>query len=128
MLSSTHSQSRHPLKQCGILISALLGVFLVLCVPAYLTAGVTSVEGLAYSSLLCLVPGLIILLMSGYFFREAPPASVMAVSTLTRILIAGIGALIILNIRPDFGLANFSIWLLICYFASLLVETLLIIR
>jgi uncharacterized membrane-anchored protein len=128
MLTTSHSQSKNPLKQCVILTSALLGLFLILCVPAYLTAGKTSVEGLVYSALLCLIPGLIILLMTGYFFRDAPPASVMAISTLTRIMIAGVGALIIFNIRPDFGLANFSIWLLICYFASLLVETLLIIR
>lgn len=128
MLSSTKMQTKHPLKQCGILAAVLLGLFLVLCYPAFLIAGMTSVEGLAYSIILCLVPGLIVLLMTGYFFRDAPPTSVMAVSTLTRIMIAGGGALILFNLRPDFGLANFSIWLLICYFASLLVETLLIIR
>ena len=100
---------------------------MILYFPAYLSVGMKSVEGLVYATILCLVPGLIVFLVTGYFLQEES-YSVVAVSTLTRLMIAVLGALVILKLRPDFGLANFLIWLLICYFASLLVETLLFIR
>ncbi|MFH1299847.1 MAG: hypothetical protein ABIK07_02205 [Planctomycetota bacterium] len=128
MLPPNQLQSRQPIKQSGILAVALIGLFTVLCIPAYLVFGSKAVEGLGYATLLCLVPGMIVFLITGFYFREAAPVAVMGVSTLARLMIVGIGTLVILNIRPDFGLANFLIWLLICYFASLLVETLLIIR
>ncbi|QDT97398.1 hypothetical protein [Gimesia aquarii] len=128
MLSSAPSQSKNPIKQCGILAGVLIGLFVLLCLPAYLSIGTKAVEGLAYATILCLIPGIIVLLISGLFFREAAPVAVMAISTLVRLMIVGIGTVLILNLRSDFGLPEFLIWLLICYFASLLVETLLIIR
>ncbi|MDF1744620.1 MAG: hypothetical protein P1V19_13070 [Gimesia sp.] len=128
MLSPTQSQSNQPLKQCSILIGISIGLFMVLCVPAYLIVGIQAVEGLAYANMLCLVPGLFIFLIAGFLFRDAEPVAVMAISTLVRLMIVGIGTMVILKLRADFGLPEFLIWLLICYFASLLVETLLIIR
>lgn len=128
MLSSNQSQSNSPIKQCSILIGASIGLFLILCVPAYLIVGIQAVEGLAYANLLCLIPGLLIFLLSGFFYRDAKPVAVMGISTLVRLMFVGLGTMIILKLRADFGLPEFLIWLLICYFASLLVETLLIIR
>lgn len=117
-----------PFKQCGILTAALLGLFAVLYVPAQMMVGPQAVEGLVYATLLCLTPGLIIFLAAGFLYRDASPVAVMGVSTLLRLMIVGIGTLIILKLKADFGLPEFLIWLLICYFASLLVETLLLIR
>ncbi len=128
MLSPTQPQNRQLLKQCGILIGTSICLFIVLCIPAYLVVGMQAVEGLAYANLLCLVPGLIIFLIAGVLFRDAEPVAVMATSTLIRLMIVGIGTMVILKLKTDFGLPEFLIWLLICYFASLLVETLLIIR
>ncbi len=128
MLTSSLTSDKHPLKQCGILAGALIGLFVFLCLPAYYSVGPLAVEGLTYATLLCLTPGIIVFLISGLFFRDVAPIAVMAISTLTRLMIVGIGTLVLLNTRPDFGFPEFLIWLLICYFVSLLVETLLIIR
>tara|TARA_R110002111_G_scaffold153375_1_gene220197 strand:+ start:166793 stop:167179 length:387 start_codon:yes stop_codon:yes gene_type:complete len=128
MQSTPQTSAKNPIKQCSILAAALFGLFAILCYPAYLTVGMRAVEGLGYSTILCLVPGMIVFLISGYLYRETAPVSVMAVSTLVRLMVVGIGTLVILKLRADFGLTDFLIWLLICYFASLLVETLLIIR
>jgi hypothetical protein len=128
MLSPTQSQSKQPLKQCGILIGTAIGLFVLLCIPAYMFVGMQAVEGLAYANMLCLVPGLFIFLIAGFLFRDAEPVAVMAISTLVRLMVVGIGTMVILKLQADFGLPEFLIWLLICYFASLLVETLLIIR
>lgn len=127
-MQTTHTPAKNPIKQCSILAAALLGLFAILCYPAFLTVGMRAVEGLGYATILCLVPGIIVFLISGYLYRETAPVTVMAVSTLVRLMIVGIGTLVILKLRPEFGLTDFLIWLLICYFASLLVETLLIIR
>jgi len=128
MLSPTQSKSRQTLKQCGILVGTSISLFIILCIPAYLIVGKQAVEGLAYANMLCLVPGLCIFLIAGFLFRDAAPVAVMGISTLVRLMIVGTGTMVILKLRADFGLPEFLIWLLICYFASLLVETLLIIR
>ncbi|WP_417377623.1 hypothetical protein [Gimesia sp.] len=131
MQSTPDTPTRNPLKQCSILTVSLLGLYALLSVPAYLLVGVRAVEGLTYAVVLCLVPGMLVFLISGFLYRDAAPVAVMGVSTLVRLMIVGIGTLIIIKLRTDFGSAeflNFLIWLLICYFASLLVETLLIIR
>ncbi|MFK7777540.1 MAG: hypothetical protein QM501_05405 [Gimesia sp.] len=128
MLSPSQSQSKQPFKQCGILAGTSIGLFFILCIPAYLFVGMQAIEGLAYANMLCLAPGLFIFLITGFLFRDAEPMAVMAISTLVRLMIIGVGTLVILKLRTDFGLPEFLIWLLICYFASLLVETLLIIR
>ncbi|QDT88871.1 hypothetical protein Pan161_04900 [Gimesia algae] len=131
MQSTPDTPTRNPLKQCSILTFSLLGLYALLCVPAYMFVGLRAVEGLTYAVVLCLVPGMLVFLISGFLYRDAAPVTVMGVSTLVRLMIVGIGTLVIIKLRTDFGSAeflNFLIWLLICYFASLLVETLLIIR
>ena len=131
MQSTPDTPTRNPLKQCSILAVSLLGLYALLSVPAYTIVGARAVEGLTYAVVLCLVPGILVFLISGLLYRDAAPVAVMGVSTLVRLMIVGIGTLIIIKLRTDFGSAeflNFLIWLLICYFASLLVETLLIIR
>jgi len=131
MQSPPNTSTRNPLKQCSILAVSLLGLYALLCVPAYMIVGIRAVEGLTYAVALCLVPGILVFLISGFVYRDAAPVAVMGVSTLVRLMIVGIGTLVIIKLRADFGSAqflNFLIWLLICYFASLLVETLLIIR
>ncbi len=128
MLSSSFSPNRHPIKQCGILAGVLISLFLVLCLPAYFSVGSKAVEGLAYATILCLTPGIILFLISGFLIRGVAPVATMTISILTRLMIVGIGTIALLNSRPDFRFPEFLIWLLICYFVSLLVETLLIIR
>ncbi|WP_417389438.1 hypothetical protein [Gimesia sp.] len=131
MQSTSDTPTRNPLKKCSILTASLLILYALLSVPAYMFVGVTAVEGLTYAVVLCLVPGIIVFLASGLLYRDAAPVTVMGLSTLVRLMIVGIGTLVIIKLRADFGAAeffNFLIWLLICYFASLLVETLLIIR
>lgn len=131
MQSPPDTPTRNPLKQCSILAVSLLGLYALLSVPAYTIVGTRAVEGLTYAVVLCLVPGLLVFLIAGFLYRDAAPVAVMGVSTLVRLMIVGIGTLVIIKLRTDFGSAeflNFLIWLLICYFASLLVETLLIIR
>jgi len=127
MQSTSDTSTRNPLRQCSILTASLLVLYALLSVPAYMFVGVTAMEGFV----LCLVPGIIVFLASGLLYRDAASVTVMGLSTLVRLMIVGIGTLVIIKLRADFGAAeffNFLIWLLICYFASLLVETLLIIR
>jgi hypothetical protein len=127
-MQSTPNTTETPFKQCGILTAVLLGLFAVLYVPAQRLVGPEAVEGLTYATLLCLIPGLILFPVVGFLQREASPVAVMGISTMLRLMTVGIGALVILKLKADFGFPEFLIWLLICYFASLLVETLLLVR
>ena len=93
-MQSTPEMQASPLKQCSILAAALLGLFAVLYFPAQMTVGSKAVEGLTYATFLCLIPGLIIFLVTGFFCRDISPVAVMGVSTLLRLMIVGIGALV----------------------------------
>lgn len=127
-MQSTPKTSDSAFKQCGVLTATLLGLFAVLYLPAQRLVGPQAVEGLTYATLLCLIPGLILFPVVGFLNREIAPVAIVGISTLLRLMTVGLGALIILKVKPDFGLSEFLIWLLICYFASLLVETLLLVR
>ncbi len=85
--------------------------------------GLRGVEGVAYSVLLCLVPGWLTI-YAGELMRHVDlSAYVVLVGTAVRLLFVLLGMVTISAIRPDLGFREFTVWLIVGYLASLALET-----
>ncbi len=117
-----------PLKQCGILAATSVGLWLLMVVPAWMVAGSRGVIGLTISAFLCLLPGWAVFLIVGQWGALQSQASAVLVATVLRLVVVLVGAMAVVGVRPDFGLRDFFVWLIIFYTVTLMVETLLLVR
>lgn len=109
------------------LAGGMLSVGLLLAPIAYGTVGVIGVEGLCYSLLLCLIPGLLTLLLSELLRGTSLSPYVVLLGGGLRMLFVLLGLLAVNSLRSDLGFKEFTIWLLVCYLAALAVETAVIL-
>ncbi len=114
----------------GRLLALVLGMLVIglLLTPiAYGTVGLGAVEGLGYSLLLCLIPGLLTLLLSELLRETSLSPYVVLAGGGLRMVFVLLGLLAVNSLRPDLGFREFTIWLLVCYLAALAVETAVIL-
>ncbi len=120
------SRSKSALPQVGMLMVSDFGLWLLLIVPAWLLGGSNGAVGLTISAVLCFVPGCLALLWKCYF---CPSHDVFfLVSTGLRFGILVLSALVAKLARPEFGLCEFYIWLIVFYLFALAIETWLALR
>lgn len=106
----------------------VLGVWLAAAVPAWLLAGVAGLEGLAWSAVLCFVPGGITLAAVDRLDERKRPVFGMLLGTGLRLAFAVWGGFVIALARPQLRLREFFGWLVLFYLITLAVETRLLLR
>jgi hypothetical protein len=103
-------------------------VWLVVTGPAYMLSGVLGLEGASYAAVLCLIPGwLVFSVVDRYFVAHAQVAGVL-VGTVLRMLFVLAGLVAVKAIRPELGFREFIVWILVFYMATLLTETLMLVK
>ena len=126
---STHEQVEPGVvSRCGFLTAVTATVWLVVTGPAYMLSGVLGLEGASYAAVLCLVPGwLVFLVVDRYFVAHAQVAGVL-LGTVLRMLFVLVGLVTIKATRPELGFREFVVWILVFYMATLLTETLMLVK
>lgn len=126
---STHEQAEPTaVSRCGFLTAVTATVWLLVTGPAYLMSGTLGLEGASYAALLCLVPGwLVFLIVERYFVAHAQVAGVLAGTVLRMLFVLG-GLIGIRAARPELGFREFIVWILVFYMATLLTETLMLVK
>jgi hypothetical protein len=117
-----------PRKNVWILLLLSVALWLAAVGPAYLIAGARGFEGLTYSVLLCLVPGLAALECAerGRGANRAMEGLLIGMG-LRFAAILGV-TFVLSKVRPDLGLMQFYIWLILAYLGTLAVETRLLLQ
>jgi hypothetical protein len=112
------------------LISLLLasaGLWLVAALPAWLIAGTAGLEGLTYSVLLCAPPGFVAVLVAERGRDANRALAGLLVGAGLRMAAVLAVTLVLKDIRPDLGLMQYYIWLVIAYLVMLALETRLLL-
>ena len=91
-------------------------------------AGTNGLEGLTYSALLCLLPGWLVFFLGSRYRVANTQAAVILLATTIRLLFVLIGVLLIQSVRSDLRFREFLVWVIVFYLATLLVETLMLIK
>ena len=105
------------------LIAATAALWLLAAVPAWLLAGPAGVEGLTYALLLCLAPGVAAMLFVNPKSGRGDALTGLVVGMGLRMTAVLAGALWLQHARPDLGLKEFHIWLIVGYLVALAIET-----
>jgi hypothetical protein len=109
------------------LTAGMLVVGLLLAVIAYGVSGLLGLEGLAYSLILCLIPGLLTVFVGELLKHRDLSAYVVLVGGGFRILFVLLGMFAVSALRPDLGFRQFTVWLIVCYLVALALETALVL-
>lgn len=115
-----------PARQGLLLGVAGTGLWVLLAYPAFALAGIDGVIGLSVSAILCLLPGLVVLLVLGQFAATQPMAPFAG--SAVRLFCVGVGCLVVRVVRPDWGFQGFFLWVSLYYFVLLILETFLLVR
>lgn len=105
------------------LIAGMLAVGVPLAAIAYGVSGLPAVEGLAYSLLLCLIPGLLTVFVGGLLKNRDLSAYLVLIGGGFRMLFVLLGMFAVSALRPDLGFRQFTVWLIVCYLVALALET-----
>jgi hypothetical protein len=100
--------------------------WLVLALPAWLVAGMTGLAGLSISAGLCLVPGCLAAAAKTWW-GLSHVVFFLVVSGLRLFLAAG-GALVANTARPELGIREFFVWLILFYSFVVAVESLVTLK
>jgi hypothetical protein len=90
---------------------------------AFQWVGVRGIEGVAYSILLCLIPGWLTIYASALTRNKDMAVYAVLAGTGLRMTFVLIGLLIVGAIRPELGFREFTVWLIPSYMVSLVMET-----
>lgn len=112
-----------PLQSISRLAAALGLAALVLALPAWLRFGPVGLEGIAIACLACLVPGVLLVLVSGWFRGSQRVLQMLLVGTGLRISFVLLTALLLMQTRPALDSTEFLLGLSVFYFVALAVET-----
>ena len=115
-------------SRCGVLAAAVVGLWLALALPAWSLAGPAGLEGLTIAALLCAVPGFIVLLVASRFPAGGNEGPIVLGGTALRLVFVLVGTVVIRDSRPQLGMREFVVWLLVFYLSTLLLETLIVVR
>lgn len=116
-----------PLQQCGRLLAIALAALLVLSPLAMLVAGQDGLQGLAVSAGLCVLPGLLTVWLASSVNDPVAKVWLTVGGMLVRMCVVLIAALAFYKVRPDWGLPEFYIWLIVFYNVLLFAETWLLL-
>ncbi len=101
----------------------MTAAWLVLVGPAYLVGGVATVAGLTAAVLICLVPGVIVLVLQAGLLSNQPPLSNLLVAMGLRMAFVLAAVLVAKQTWPQLPAAHFVAWLVPAYLVALTVET-----
>lgn len=116
-----------PIRQCGWLLIVGLIAMVVLSAPALLLAGWAGLQGLGLSAIVCLIPGLVTVGLVSSVKHPATRIWLTVGGMMVRMLFVLVVALVVHQVRPQLGLLEFYIWLLVFYNVLLLAETWLLL-
>lgn len=114
----------------GRLLALTAGMLVVgglLAVVAYGVSGLPGLEGLAYSLILCLIPGLLTVFVSELLKHHNLSAYIVLVGGGFRMLFVLLGMFAVSALRPDLGFRQFTVWLIVSYLVALALETALVL-
>lgn len=109
-----------------LLITVVLWIFM--SVPAYWVRGTLALEGLTYASLLCLIPGWVVVYVTSRYPDAGSQGGMVLLGTGLRMAFVLIGMVLLRSRRPDFGHYEFQLWLILFYLAFLVIETLMVVK
>ncbi|MCX7419205.1 MAG: hypothetical protein NT013_06665 [Planctomycetia bacterium] len=118
-------------RRSGWLTASAGLAWLVFAGLAYRLSGVVGLEGLSVAALLSLLPGWLVFwgvaAVSQASDQNGQSMAVL-VATCVRLMVVLFGVLLMKSIRPDLGLKEFHVWVIVFYGVSLMVETLLLVK
>jgi hypothetical protein len=100
--------------------------WLVLALPAWLVAETQGLAGLSIAAGLCLVPGC--LAAAAKTWWGLSHVAFFLVASGLRLSLAAGGALVAKTARPEFGLREFFVWLILFYLFVVAVESLVTLK
>lgn len=153
-MNGTQTPLQSALAKGGRLTFAAAALWLLLVGPAWSLGGAAGLEGLSIAALLCVVPGWIVFSLCAFApyltspwggstdssntagsnvstnSQGASQTAMLVVlgGTVLRLLFVLAGLMFVRSLRPDLGFREFTVWLLAFYMATLLVETLLVLK
>ena len=110
------------------LLLVAAGLVVVCAGPAYYLAGPAGLEGLGYAAFLCLLPGCLALMLQGLARTDALRVTLAMAASGLRLLLVLAGVISVRMARPDLGIKEFFVWLILFYLATLAVETGLLLQ
>lgn len=116
-----------PVRQCAWLLVISVAALAVLAVPAVLVAGWPGLQGLVLSAVLCVIPGLITVGLASSVKDTTVRLWMALGGMLVRMLVILAAALVVRQLLPRFGFAEFYVWLVVFYNVLLLTETWLLL-
>lgn len=120
------SRTSIALRQVAMLVVSGVALWGLLVVPAWLLAEMNGLIGLTISAVLCVVPGCVVVVWKEFL---SPTQNVLfLVSTGLRFGLIFASALLAKAVRPEFGIREFYVWLIVFYLYALAVETWLVLR
>lgn len=115
--------------------SSLAGItaalWLVLAGPVFWWRGTAGLEGISCAALLCLIPGCLVFVLAALFAAPERPATQVMLplaGTVLRLLFVLVGVLLVRGLRPELGLGEFLVWVVVFYFATLAAETRILLK
>ncbi len=114
--------------RAGWLTTAVATLWLILAAPAYVIAGRGGLEGMSLAALLCLVPGWLVFYLGSRYRVAKMQVLIVLFGSTVRLLFVLAGVLIVRSVRPQLGVREFLIWIIVFYLATLLIETLHVVR
>ncbi len=110
----------------AVWLTAVMGIGWVLCFwPARLLNGESGVWWMTLAAVCCLVPGWIVVFLSGLAIFPNDLAA-MLVQTMLRLGIVSAVAVSVKKLRPELGVADFFGWLIGFYLLALATEVLVV--
>jgi hypothetical protein len=105
----------------------MLAVGVILAAIAYGMSGWLGVEGLGYSLLLCLAPGLLTVYLSDVLKKTDMAPYVVLLGGGFRLVFVLLGMFGVSAARPELGFREFTVWLIISYLVALALETTIVL-
>jgi len=115
-------------RRMGLMLLAACGFWVLFAGPAYWLRGTLALEGLTYASLLCLIPGWVVVYVTARYPESGSQATAVLMGTGLRMAFVLVGMVTLKDLRPEFGHYEFQLWLILYYMAFLFLETLMIVK
>lgn len=111
-------------RLCLRLAVATAGLWVILLLPAWLLAGWNGIQGMTISAGLCVVPGWVVFFAGPRYVAPGSLSVFLALGgTGLRMVFVLVGMLGVRAALPELGFREFTLWLLVFYLATLVIET-----
>ena len=111
------------LLQLTRLTLAMAATWAALLLPAYLVGGTVAIAGLSAASLVCLLPGVLVVLFQSVPLPGRSPLASLLMSIGLRMTVVLAAVLVAKRVWPGVPAAQFVGWLIPMYLVALAVET-----